>query len=119
MNEKNTNSSLIFVGDGINDAPVLALCDIGVSMGAMGSDAAIEASDVVIMTDEMSKVSKAIDISKKTMKIVKENIIFAISVKIAILILASLGIVGMWAAVFADVGVSFLAILNSLRLLKK
>lgn len=119
MNEKNTNSSLIFVGDGINDAPVLAMCDIGVSMGAMGSDAAIEASDVVIMTDEMSKVSKAIDISKKTMKIVKENIIFAISVKIAILILASLGIVGMWAAVFADVGVSFLAILNSLRLLKK
>lgn len=119
MNEKNTSSSLIFVGDGINDAPVLALCDIGVSMGAMGSDAAIEASDVVIMTDEMSKVSKAIDISKKTMKIVKENIIFAISVKIAILILASLGIVGMWAAVFADVGVSFLAILNSLRLLKK
>ena len=118
MNEKNTNSSLIFVGDGINDAPVLAMCDIGVSMGAMGSDAAIEASDVVIMTDEMSKVSKAIDISKKTMKIVKENIIFAISVKIAILILASLDIVGMWAAVFADVGVSFLAILNSLRLLK-
>lgn len=119
MEEKNPSNSLVFIGDGINDAPVLALCDIGISMGAIGSDAAIEASDVVIMTDEISKVSKAINISKKTMRIVRENIIFAIAVKVAILILASIGVADMWAAVFADVGVSFLAILNALRLLKK
>lgn len=119
MEEKNPSNSLVFIGDGINDAPVLALCDIGISMGAIGSDAAIEASDVVIMTDEISKVSKAINISKKTMRIVRENIILAIDVKVAILILASIGVADMWAAVFADVGVSFLAILNALRLLKK
>ena len=119
MEEKNPSNSLVFIGDGINDAPVLALCDIGISMGAIGSDAAIEASDVVIMTDKISKVSKAINISKKTMRIVRENIIFAIAVKVAILILASIGVADMWAAVFADVGVSFLAILNALRLLKK
>lgn len=119
MEEKNPSNSLVFIGDGINDAPVLALCDIGISMGAIGSDAAIEASDVVIMTDEISKVSKAINISKKTMRIVRENIIFAIAVKVAILILVSIGVADMWAAVFADVGVSFLAILNALRLLKK
>ena len=119
MKEKNPSNSLVFIGDGINDAPVLALCDIGISMGAIGSDAAIEASDVVIMTDEISKVSKAINISKKTMRIVRENIIFAIAVKVAILIFASIGVADMWAAVFADVGVSFLAILNALRLLKK
>lgn len=119
MKQKNPSNSLVFIGDGINDAPVLALCDIGISMGAIGSDAAIEASDVVIMTDEISKVSKAINISKKTMRIVRENIIFAIAVKVAILILASIGVADMWAAVFADVGVSFLAILNALRLLKK
>lgn len=118
MEEKNPSNSLVFIGDGINDAPVLALCDIGISMGAIGSDAAIEASDVVIMTDEISKVSKAINISKKTMRIVRENIILAIAVKVAILILASIGVADMWAAVFADVGVSFLAILNALRLLK-
>lgn len=119
MEEKNPSNSLVFIGDGINDAPVLALCDIGISMGAIGSDAAIEASDVVIMTDEISKVSKAINISKKTMRIVRENIFLAIAVKVAILILASIGVADMWAAVFADVGVSFLAILNALRLLKK
>lgn len=119
MEEKNPSNSLVFIGDGINDAPVLALCDIGISMGAIGSDAAIEASDVVIMTDEISKVSKAINISKKTMRIVRENIILAIAVKVAILILASIGVADIWAAVFADVGVSFLAILNALRLLKK
>ncbi|MDY3757511.1 MAG: heavy metal translocating P-type ATPase [Bacilli bacterium] len=118
MEEKNPSNSLVFIGDGINDAPVLALCDIGISMGAIGSDAAIEASDVVIMTDEISKVSKAINISKKTMRIVRENIILAIAVKVAILILASIGVADMWAVVFADVGVSFLAILNALRLLK-
>ena len=115
MNEKNGN--LLFIGDGINDAPVLALSDIGVSMGSLGSDAAIEASDIVIMTDEPSKIGKAIKISKKTMRIVRENIIFAISIKIAVLILSLLGIATMWSAVFADVGVSVIAILNSLRVL--
>ena len=115
MNEKNGN--LLFIGDGINDAPVLALSDIGVSMGSLGSDAAIEASDIVIMMDEPSKIGKAIKISKKTMRIVRENIVFAISIKIAVLILSLLGIATMWSAVFADVGVSVIAILNSLRVL--
>ena len=115
MHEKDGN--LLFIGDGINDAPVLALSDIGVSIGSLGSDAAIEASDIVIMTDEPSKISDVIKISKKTMKIVHENIIFAISIKIAVLILSLLGIATMWSAVFADVGVSVIAILNSLRIL--
>lgn len=115
MHEKDGN--LLFIGDGINDAPVLALSDIGVSMGSLGSDAAIEASDIVIMTDEPSKISDVIKISKKTMKIVRENIIFAISIKIAVLILSLLDIATMWSAVFADVGVSVIAILNSLRIL--
>lgn len=115
MHEKDGN--LLFIGDGINDAPVLALSDIGVSMGSFGSDAAIEASDIVIMTDEPSKISDVIKISKKTMKIVRENIVFAISIKIAVLILSLLGIATMWSAVFADVGVSVIAILNSLRIL--
>ena len=115
MNEKKGN--LLFIGDGINDAPVLALADIGVSMGSLGSDAAIEASDIVIMMDEPSKIGKAIKISKKTMRIVRENIVFAISIKIAVLILSLLGIATMWSAVFADVGVSVIAILNSLRVL--
>lgn len=115
MHEKDGN--LLFIGDGINDAPVLALSDIGVSMGSLGSDAAIEASDIVIMIDEPSKISDVIKISKKTMKIVRENIVFAISIKIAVLILSLLGIATMWSAVFADVGVSVIAILNSLRIL--
>ena len=115
MHEKDGN--LLFIGDGINDAPVLALSDIGVSMGSLGSDAAIEASDIVIMTDEPSKISDVIKISKKTMKIVRENIIFALCIKIAVLILSLLGIATMWSAVFADVGVSVIAILNSLRIL--
>lgn len=119
IKEKSNEDKLLFIGDGINDAPVLALSDIGVAMGGLGSDAAIEAADVVIMTDEISKIADAIDISKKTMKIVKENILFAISVKIIVLILSMLGISTMWSAVFSDVGVSVLAILNALRILKK
>lgn len=116
MNEKKSNKNLVFVGDGINDAPVLAISDIGISMGALGSDAAIEAADIVLMTDEISKISKIIYISKKTMKIVKENIFFAIAIKVAVLVLSALGISTMWEAVFADVGVSILAILNALRI---
>ena len=118
MQKKDGNGKLVFIGDGINDAPVLALSDIGVAMGALGSDAAIEAADVVIMTDEPSKIANAINISKKTMRIVKQNITFAITVKIAVLILSALGIASMWAAVFADVGVSVLAIINALRILR-
>ena len=118
MLEKSKDGKLLFVGDGINDAPVLALSDIGVAMGGLGSDAAIEAADVVVMTDEVSKISKAISISRKTMRIVKENIIFAITVKIAVLVLSALGIATMWSAVFADVGVSVIAILNALRILR-
>lgn len=119
IKEKSNEDKLLFIGDGINDAPVLALSDIGVAMGGLGSDAAIEAADVVIMTDEPSKIASVINISKKTMKIVRENIIFAISVKVIVLILSMLGIATMWSAVFSDVGVSVLAILNALRILKK
>lgn len=118
MNQKSDAGKLLFIGDGINDAPVLAIADIGVAMGGLGSDAAIEAADVVIMTDEPSKVASSIQISKETMKIVKQNIIFAIFVKVGILILSAFGIANMWAAVFADVGVSILAILNALRILR-
>lgn len=118
MKEKSESGKLLFVGDGINDAPVLALSDIGVSMGDLGSDAAIEASDVVIMTDEPSKIAESISISRKTMRIVKQNIIFAITVKISVLLLSALGIATMWSAVFADVGVSVIAILNAFRILK-
>ena len=118
MNKKTSFGKLVFVGDGINDAPVLALSDIGIAMGGVGSDAAIEVSDVVIMTDEVSKIADSIQISKKTMKIVKQNIVFAIGIKILILILSALGIASMWGAVFADVGVTILDVLNALRILK-
>lgn len=118
MTQKSSGGKLIFVGDGINDAPVLALSDIGVAMGGLGSDAAIEVADVVIMTDEPSKIASSVQISKKTMRIVKQNIVFAIAVKIGVLILSAFGVSTMWEAVFADVGVSVLAIVNALRVLR-
>ena len=118
MQEKSIDGKLVFIGDGINDAPVLALSDIGVAMGGLGSDAAIEAADIVIMTDEPSKLANAIKISKKTMQIVKENIVFAITVKILVLLLSALGATTLWCAVFADVGVSVIAIINALRILR-
>ena len=115
---KSEKGKLVFVGDGINDAPVLARADIGVAMGGLGSDAAIEAADVVIMTDEPSKIAKAMQISQKTLGIVKQNIVFAIGVKVLVLLLAALGAASMWAAVFADVGVAVIAILNAMRAMK-
>ena len=118
MQEKTEKGKLVFVGDGINDSPVLAMSDVGIAMGALGSDAAIEAADVVIMTDEPSKIADAIGLSRKTMKIVKENIVFAIFVKILVLVLTAIGFSTMWEAVFADVGVSIIAIINALRMIK-
>ncbi len=118
LNKKTKESKVAFVGDGINDAPVLALADIGFAMGGLGADSAIEAADIVIMTDELKKIVSAIKLSHKTMKIVKENIFFAILVKVVVLTFAALGISTMWEAVFADVGVSVIAILNALRVLK-
>ena len=115
---KSKKGKLLFVGDGINDAPVLARADVGVAMGGLGSDAAIEAADVVIMTDEPSKLLNLMDIAKKTLVIAKQNVIFALAVKLLVLVLCAVGLVNMWAAVFADVGVSVLAILNAMRALK-
>ncbi len=117
INQKQAGGSVIFVGDGINDAPVLTRADIGIAMGAMGSDAAIEAADIVIMDDKPSKIPAAIKIAKNTMNIVKQNIVFAIGVKLLFLLLGAMGFVTMWGAVFADVGVALIAVLNSLRAL--
>ena len=118
LKEKSQNGKLVFVGDGINDAPVLSRADIGIAMGAMGSDAAIEAADIVLMDDKPSKIATAIRLSKKTLRIVRQNIIFALVVKAAVLLLGALGIATMWEAVFADVGVSVIAILNAMRMLR-
>ena len=118
LKTKSPKGKLVFVGDGINDAPVLTLADIGIAMGGLGADSAIEAADIVIMTDEPSKIINAIKLSKKTMRIVKENIVFAIFIKILVLVLTAFGLSTMWEAVFADVGVSIIAIINALRVLK-
>lgn len=118
LKTKSPKGKLAFVGDGINDAPVLAMADIGIAMGGLGADSAIEAADIVIMTDQPSKIISAIKLSKKTMRIVRENIIFAIAVKVLVLILTAVGLSSMWQAVFADVGVSVIAILNALRALR-
>ena len=117
MTKKSEKDKLAFVGDGINDAPVLSRADIGIAMGALGSDAAIEAADIVLMDDDPLKISKAIRISRKCIRIVYENIYFAIGIKVICLVLGALGIANMWFAIFADVGVMIIAVLNAIRTL--
>ena len=116
--QKASGETLVFVGDGINDAPVLTRADVGVAMGALGSDAAVEAADVVLMDDDPTKLALAVRISRRTVGIARQNIVFALGVKLLVLALVALGVSGMWMAVFADVGVSVLAILNAMRALK-
>ena len=118
MEEKKEKERLAFVGDGINDAPVLTRADIGIAMGAMGSDAAIEAADVVLMDDDPMQIAKAIKISRKCIDIVYQNIVFALVIKFACMGLGALGIANMWFAIFADVGVMILAVLNAIRALR-
>lgn len=118
MKDKSAGVKLVFAGDGINDAPVLALADIGIAMGGVGSDAAVEAADIVIMTDEPSKIAQAIKISQRTLRIVRQNIVFALGIKFLVLLMGAEGLATMWDAVFADVGVSVIAIINSMRALK-
>ena len=117
LSQKSEKEKLAFVGDGINDAPVLSRADIGIAMGALGSDAAIEAADVVLMDDDPKKIVKAIKISRKCMRIVYENIYFALGIKAICLVLGALGIANMWMAIFADVGVMVIAVLNAIRAL--
>ncbi|MBQ3817281.1 MAG: cadmium-translocating P-type ATPase [Clostridia bacterium] len=118
LDNQNNKEKLAFAGDGINDAPVLSRVDIGIAMGSMGSDAAIEAADIVIMNDDIKKIASTVEIARKTMQIIKENIVFALAIKAIVMILGALGIANMWMAVFADVGVAIIAILNSMRALK-
>ena len=119
LKEKSPKGTLVFVGDGINDAPVLTRADVGVAMGALGSDAAVEAADVVLMDDDPRKLAVAMRISRRTLSIARQNIIFALAVKLLVLVLVALGLADMWWAVFADVGVCVLAVLNAMRALGK